>query len=242
MSWLATVLADHPIRGYRLDDNPKTNGSSIVDSGSQAQNGTVVGSGLSSASSLLPNTSDGATLFDGTSYIDLPVTGLPTGASPWSLEAWINPASGLANNTFFPIMAMGTNTSNEIVIVYIHQAATLQVQIWSWTTNIIHAANITSGSVTYLLTTYDGTTLTSYVGVNGILSSNSAAFTFNIVASKAQIGKDTFDVGLYQGVSDETWIYAACLNATQAANHYAAGLAPGGVQLIGNHKSFGRIK
>src|SRR5436305_14319754 len=116
MSYSSTVLADNPIRYYRLGE---TSGTVATDVGSQAQNGTLNGGITLAQTDVLVGDSDTAELFDGSSgYISLPTASLPTGASAVSLECWLKFSALPGTGTYGIALTIGSNVANESLDIY----------------------------------------------------------------------------------------------------------------------------
>src|SRR6266571_5764441 len=118
MSYSSTILADSPIRYYRLG---QSGGTVATDLGSQAQNSTISATGITyNQTGLLAGDADTSMFFDGASgTVTFPTTGLPTGAGAWSVEAWVRlPAIPPPTTQFPAILEMGTATTNEKVVLY----------------------------------------------------------------------------------------------------------------------------
>src|SRR5262249_40061249 len=114
-NYQTTITGDSPIRYYRLGESAAGN-RTIVDSGSQLQNGTLQSSGVAFGQLSLVGGEDAAVVFPGNSqsynnYISIPTTSLPTGNAAISLEAWINGYESDANTG---IISVGTLTATQV--------------------------------------------------------------------------------------------------------------------------------
>lgn len=215
MSYAGTILADTPIRYYRLGDK----GLTAVDLGSQAQNGTISG-GVVSVSPLIVADSDTALSFDGTSgQIALPTTGLPTGANPWSIEAWVLtsiplPASSSA------IVAFGSNVANEVATLFFSTSSNgFKIDLFGGGSAAGPAATI--NSIYYLVGIFDGANLLFYQ--NGVRVGGPTAGTSNIVAGSAFIAQSITGLARWNDVVDEVAFYAYALSPAQINNHWVIG-------------------
>jgi hypothetical protein len=225
MSYSSVVLADSPIRYYRLDES---SGTVAHDLGSQAQNGTLHGGITLSQTGLLTGDSDTAMLLNGsTGYISLPTTGLPTGASAWSMECWIKFSSvpGAGN---YPIACnLGNNTSGHDASLYFDGDTQNLTLGFTGLTNISSSLTVTAGHIYYLAGTYDGTTGTFYCydATAGTSTTNSHAEALSLTYGSAYIGQvdGLPSWGWFPGVIDETAIYSGTLSSGRVAAHYTAG-------------------
>lgn len=212
----STVLADTPLRYYRLDD---TSGTTVTDSSGNGQNGTITGGVTLSKTGLIANDPDFSMLFDGTSgTINCPTTGLPTGAQPWSLEAWITmnsiPVSGL--HTF---LEFGTGSTNEAAVLFIN--GTGNVCCNTYAGNRITGLTTTANTTYHCVATYDGTNLRLYV--NGALQ-GTLACTPNVVLTYCRIGSEDVPADdFFSGTIDECAIYTYALSLAQIQNHHTVG-------------------
>src|SRR3989442_137950 len=110
MSYQSVVLADNPIRYYRLGE---ASGTVATDLGSQAQNGTLNG-GITLAQTGLPvGDADTSELFNGsTGYISVPTTGLPSGSANFTLECWVQFPSFPGASKYPNILNLGSSGAN----------------------------------------------------------------------------------------------------------------------------------
>jgi len=225
-----TVLADAPIRYYRLNDTNTT----AVDIGSGAQNGTLHGTITESQSGLLTGDSDNCMLFDGsTGYVSLPTTGLPTGASAWSIEAWCK-ISAIPSATYHSIASFGTYGTNQKMAGLSIKSSGTTAQFMCTTYNgDILSSNISANTAYHVVGTYDGTNTRLYV--NGALAAGPTPFTLTIALAFASIGAENSTAqDFFSGLIDEVAIYSTALSAAQIANHYNTGIASGGFALMAN--------
>lgn len=219
-AYSTTVLADSPIRYYRLD---QTSGTSAIDSGSQGQNGTYTGGFTLNQTSLLRSDADTCVKLNGTTgYISIPITSLPSGAASWSIECWVN----LSSLSGTPVaINFGTTGSGTDVELYYEASAN------SWTVDLdgstlCHGSTPASINTTYhVVATYDGTSLRLYV--NGALDGGPTAITANLGSTYAIIGCYNSNSFFCTGFIDEVAIYNTTLSATRIVAHYNAGISTG---------------
>jgi hypothetical protein len=218
MSYQSTVLANGPLRYYRLGES---SGVTVQDIGAERQNGTISGGVTLAQPGLLARDLNTSMLFDGASgQISLPTTLLPAGASAVSLEAWVyyatlpTPGSG-----YSAIVYLGSNVNFETFGLYFHTGGFIRL---TWATSSLNSANgsIVAGQIYHIVATYDGTNVNLYI--NGSLVAGPAVVAQNLIYGVAAIGNDaTNDFG--SGVIDEVAIYAYALSPTQVAADYLAG-------------------
>lgn len=207
------MLHDNPIRYYRLGE---TSGTTAVDSGSQAQNGTINGT-VTPVAGLIVSDPNGAFSFDGsTGYISLPTTGLPTGSQSVSLECWIRYSS----SSGFPMpVSLGTRINGELTDMYLNPSFELHAEYVALAD--VNGGVLAANTPYHAVTTYDGTTLSIYI--NGQLIDHTPV-TGNITYGGAAIGAQANPLGGYwPGIVDEVAIYSTVLSANQINHHYVVG-------------------
>lgn len=213
MTYASTVLADSPIRYYRLNES---SGTVATDAGSQAQNGTLHGTITLSQPGLLVNDSDTAMLPNGsTGYISLPTTSLPSGASAFTLECWCKWSSLPGTQV---LVEIGTASTQKAAALFTD--AHLLKAGFEGNNDLVWGVGMSAGVAYHLTLTYDGTTAIFYVqGVSRVTNTP----TLNITYGNASIGQDV-GTGLFlSGVIDEVAIYNSALSAARVLAHYQAG-------------------
>lgn len=210
------VLADTPIRFYNNTDG--------IDAGSQGRNATLNGGITSQAPGLLltEEITGCLSLNGSTGFISAPTTGLPTGASAWTFEAWWLPQQ--TGGTFQGIFSLGTEAAGTVATLYIRQSGHLNWELWDGSTATNAADNsVAYGSLTYIVVRYDGTTLALFL--NGASTPLiSATTTLALAYGGWIIGCDTgtfFSAGRLAKVA----LYSAALSTARQLAHYQAGLA-----------------
>lgn len=202
------------LRYYPLNDAA---GSTTAVDLKSSQNGTVSGPVTFGTTSLLGPDAETAATFNGGS-ISLPLTGLPTGASPWSLEIWFKSPNAAAQ---YVLMSMGSAVTNQ-------GAGFEQVSngfgtfIWGVATSGPFSSANTIDHF-HVVTTYDGTTLITYV--NGVQVGSGGPFTINLTQAGAYIGAAPNNTYITSGVLQKAAIYNVVLTAAQVSNHYSSGAA-----------------
>jgi hypothetical protein len=215
--YLATVLADQPLRLYPLNETSGTVARDLVAN----QSGTINGGVTLGTASIVAGDSGPAMTFDGsTGYISLPLTGLPSGANPWSIEAWVMmptlPTAGRG-----AVIGFGSFVASEMAELQYYQTADQWV-LSCYSADIGGPNNAVSPDMIYhLVGTYDGVTTRLYA--NGTLSA-SGTFTLNVTPAFANIGAGgTSPTDWFKGIIQYVAIYAYALTPQQIQTHYQVG-------------------
>ena len=213
----ATVLADSPIRYYR---------GSISDIGSQGQNGTVVGSITTGSPGLLLGDPQTSINFGGNGYVNIPTTGLPSGANPWSMECWVMwPSAEIASISFDSPMDFGTDSTDNAAL-YLDGTGLAPIHSAYGTTDLASGQSVVADTVFYIIVAYDGSI--GYIDVFSSLGHVSASTTtaLNIVFGGASFGNSengALNIPFY-GIGQEFAWYNYALSATRKLAHYNAGI------------------
>lgn len=214
-----SVLLDDPIRYYRLDE---TSGTVANDMGTQGQNGTISGGVTLGQQGLLTDDPDTAMLFDGTTgQIALPTTGLPTGANPWSIEAWVKTGVSLPGSSSV-IFSFGSNVANEVATLFFSTASNgFKIDLFGGGSAAGPAA--TTNTIYHLVAVFDGISLFLYQ--NGVLVSGPILATCNIVAGSAFIAQSITGLARWNNIVDEVALYNYALSSLRVNRHYTDGSA-----------------
>jgi hypothetical protein len=183
------IAALAPTRWYQCTNAGSS--TTETDHGSDGQDGTWSSSGASTARGIIIGQTGTATLLDGTAgRLDMPTTGLPTGAGTWSVvhlfTLYDKSAGGV--HSAWGLGAAGTASHNSVGL--------------DWSSSLIEANNnpgfftvgwqdvaMVNGMGTYLATmTYDATTLRVYLFGRFIFSAASALNLSYGSGAKASIG------------------------------------------------------
>lgn len=215
-SFAGVILADDPLRYYRMDDGTAT----CLDWSASQQPGAYAGGYTQDAPGLLVGDPDAACTFDGSSgYVSLPTTGLPTGTHAWTMEALISyttiPASGGT------VCWFGTDTSDACAILSL--ASNGAISGGTNGSGVGAPTALTPGAAHHVALTYDGSTMMVYADGAQV---GTLAVALNIVAGTAEIGRMGAS-DYFGGTIDEVAIYSEALSAAQIASHYRA--AKGGI-------------
>lgn len=164
---------------------------------------------------------DQSALFNGTSgYITMPTSGLPTGAGPWSLEAWVYVTAAPAGNAI--VIQLGTATNDkQAQIGMIANTTTVTASLWSDDTAA--SSPISLNAWHQLVATYDGATLKLYVDAGTPLTKATTAgnLTYGMATIGASFVSGSY-VNFFGGRIDEVAIYNTALSATRITAHYNA--------------------
>lgn len=221
------IIGDGPTHYYRLDDPFGTSANDFALSG--AQNGVYVAAPtLGVAGALLADT-DTAVSFNGTTQ-DVTIAGtagFPTGAGPWSIEAWVKFAAvGDIAATQSIIASFGDGgVGHGCGQLYLKNVSSvISARATIGTNEAISAATLNAGTWYHIVATYDGSAVTVYV--NGANSNAAAAEAGAVVQGNGRIaarntsGSDTL---WFKGTIDEVAFYTYNLTAAQVLAHYNAG-------------------
>ncbi len=218
--YVTTVLADSPIKGFRLDD-PLC--FAYGDDFMSANVATVSTAVSRQHVSLLSGDLDVACAFNGIdSAFTLNTAGLPTAAHAFSLECWVQ-ATSWPGAGFYPgFVTMGTaGVGGQSASLSFDGDAQRLIFIFKGLDAIQALAAPTNGATYHLVGTYDGTQARFYV--NGVLQQVARNEALNLVYGAAYIGRD-IDGNNFLGTIDEVWIYNTALSAARVLAHYNAGL------------------
>lgn len=222
----AEVDADNPIAYWRLGE---ASGSILDSAGSTT--GTANGTPTRNVAGLINATDDdGAIDFDGTDdYIGIP--SVPAMGSTWSMEAWVRQD------------ALGTHcivSGNVLLYPQISTTGVGNVSVF-WRNSVSAAQSLTSpsfatnygyrvGEPLHVVATHTGNLTILYV--NGSEVARESAQNSESYASA------TFDIGrrgtgsFFEGAIDEVALYDTALSATRVNDHYEAGVALTGYELM----------
>ena len=227
-SYASVVMADGPLGYWRFDE---TSGSTAKDETSGGHDGTFTGPlGLGQPGAIVGE--PGASVhFDGTGYVDMGDAFDFTGASSFSLEAWIEPESPIIEFEFVISKEGPDGLGRQGYDLWAHQM--YGVGFERFRDDVKDSANLdgvppSSTEFTHVVATYDGAKSTLVVYVNGtvvatdstvnMLSDNTESF--GVGASES--GGDAYFIGLI----DEVAVYGYPLTEQQVVAHHFAGTMP----------------
>ncbi len=209
------VLADQPVRYYRLDE---ISGTTFYDAMASGNNGAITGGVTVGATGLLTGDGDKAATFNGSSgYASCPTTGLPSGNSAFTIEGWFS-RSGTPSVVGIVAFFGTGGTSSEYAFIGINGSNVIYGS--AGTKTITSSTTAAINTVYHVVLTYDGTTATLYI--NGTSAGSTSSGTVAISLSNMTIG--SINAGDYfPGTLDEVAIYGSALPAARVSAHYAAG-------------------
>ncbi|TGN14144.1 LamG domain-containing protein [Leptospira ilyithenensis] len=205
-----------------------TNGS-LVNSGS-----VVISLGSPEASPVLTVGKDGDAnggyLYNANNqYFSASDTGLPMGASPRTMCAWINPSALPANGFYHMVLRYGNTTgANASVLAISTQASAPKISFIGSAYDAHADYTMPINTWLHLCSTFSGGTTVSFY-VNGVFI---ASPTFvgtgplNTISSSLVIGTWTGSGGTayyWRGVLDDVRIYGVALSDTQIGRIYSIG-------------------
>ena len=215
-----TVLADAPSAYYRMDE---ASGTTLVDSGPHAWNGTINTSGVTYAQAGAVSTDlDTAQKYDGVAGHALMNTSVnPAGLSHITIECWCKLTSGTFTGNPRLVANGHTDTLNTGMQLWLNTSGHVIMQVGNGTVNgaATSSSALVAGTWTYLVGTYDGSNVRIYF--NGVLQ-QTTAFTGTIASTTfaVGIGYNPVYIGDYfPGAVDEVCIYPSTLSQTQITAH-----------------------
>jgi hypothetical protein len=221
LSYAATILSDLPLAYWRLDEPSGTTAHDATGHGNTATIGTGAAWGSPGAISGDPNTAvhlstDG---FNAGPSFDFP------GNAPYTLEGWLSPE--VIDNTYRHLFSKNDEAADggrEEYGLFVQSTETFVFERFVAGTSVkTHATLPPLNQYTYVVATYDGTSMAFYV--NGALVS--AAPDTRPQQSKPVaefFGCKATQNGVLQGLIDEVAIYDHALPAASIAAHWAASM------------------
>ena len=218
-TWSTAVSYDTPAGWWKLDD---TSGTSAVDSTTNANNGTYVGTPTLSASGAAGGTGTAVTFNGSTQYVTIPHTSATDFADIFSIEAWVK----LATSGTYVIVSHGWDNNAA------HKQPELLViaGVWRLTFPNVQTVAVSSGAVIYdnawhhLVATKNGANIHLYQDGSDVTSSPINTTGTNGTTKGWTIGARDQN-GVYQnffpGTIDEVAIYDHVLSQKRVLMHYA---------------------
>ncbi len=231
MKYRSVILQDRPLRYWR---QAETSGTVARDETGNA-NGTINGTVTLSQQALIKGDPAGSMLFDGNNgYISASTTGLPSGANPWSLEAWVKMATLPIAHNYNMFLSFGdySNHAKATLGYYVPGTCFILDFFGDQMGSFVPSAN----GVYYVAGTYDGTNARLYVNA---VQTDIKAEAMNIALTFCTIGAgNNGPSDQYPALSSNSAIYGYCLTPDQVKNHYRTGL----YQIVRSpHQGFARI-
>lgn len=222
------VLADNPIRYYRLDESA---GTTAADSGQNGVGGkgTYTGGYTLSTASGLGDGNTAVTLNGTTGYVAL--SSMELANRSFTIEGFVKltalPSVGNNANFFFAYNAYT-----------FHNAMNLTIQpsgglAWDYSGDAILSAGglITTATWYHIAATFNYAGDLSTLYINGAQVASGAAGPFTGVSPVLTIGSQRGLLDFLNGVVDEPAIYFSALSATRISTHYSARSVAEGIVL-----------
>jgi hypothetical protein len=219
-SYAATVLVDHPVSYWRLDETSGT----IAGDETVANPGTFVGSPTLGVPSLLFNDpADGGVGFNGTTAdVRIGQAGVLDFTNAMTLEAWVKPTTLPGAGVSRSIVAKPGSYALQLVGP---TAAFTVVQFGVRRVLQAPAGTILAGNAYHLVGTFDGATQRLYV--NGVQVATAALTgSADLTLGGIHIGSWDGASEFFAGTIDDVSIASKVLSAAQVSTHYAAAKAP----------------
>jgi hypothetical protein len=208
----AVILSDSPVAYWRLNDAAGPTISPIVGPSLTASNSPTFGAtGL---------TGDGDPAVDflasSTEYALGNDAGMPTGNSPWTLEAWVK-----------------TSTSGEMVVLgYGTAGSSRDAHMGLFNGGLVYdtssffnnfGGTVDNGVAHVIALTWDGTTMKGYVDGSQVGSGfTPGALNLTPSGSGLSLGSRGGGIYFFNGTIDEAAIYPSALTSTRLLAHYNA--------------------
>jgi len=217
------VQADSPAAYWRLGES---SGTSAADAGPNGDTGTYSGGYTLAQTGALHDASTAVAFNGSTGKVTAGVTGVPTGTSARTIEAWVKPTGNGGT-----ILATNAASGQKFIVQAFNSGGT-----WYLFTDGVNAANNLTlsgaeippaGQWSHIAFVFDGTANTWHYYLNGTatksgtfaVSINTAALTSTTIADRLDYTQP------FNGTIDEVAVYPSALSATRIAAHFQAGLA-----------------
>jgi hypothetical protein len=208
------VLADGPLRFYRLND---TSGTSALDISGNAQHGTYVnGVTLNQAG---PRDKSAAFSRASSQYVSIPTSGLPSGSSAYTIAGFFKTTVIDANQGF---VGFGQASDQQSNVIRLTGGGGINNY---WFSNDYTSPNSSFPNATWAhvaCTCVGGATNTRTIFVNGVaVGSGGGGGTHNTVFGQAQIGHG-LNAEFLDGNAAEIAIFNTAISAARIAAWVAA--------------------
>ena len=234
---VSAILADNPVAFWPLSDASGSGTAANVASTGGALNGTAHNVTFGGAGPLGQQT---AGSFNGSSTGNVSYIGLPAGnpnleiTSAFTLEAWVNLSS--SPNALNTIYAQPRSADGTGIAFSVNGSDQLGLYMNDTATNISYfspTATVTSGQWDMVAATYDGSTNTINLYVNGILEGSDTISPLNLSNIYAagiapSIGREfsSPDFRSYDGSLADVAVFNTALTSAQIQLEYAASAVP----------------
>lgn len=209
------VLADSPIRYYKLQEG---NGTLAADAGVQGVAATYTGGFTLQENGPMNGGSVGVSLNGTSGYLSVPTTGLPSGASAVTMEAWIF-VSSVPSSTQM-ICNLGNGTSGQNLMLQL--TSTGHLQIITASSSVTSASAITANAWHHVVGYYDGTNIGAYLDGSSI--GTPVAVSENTTYGAATFGaRENGTQFFLAGEIAFCALYSTALSSGRVTAHYNAG-------------------
>jgi len=219
-----TVLADHPIAYYRLDEAA---GLVAFDSSGNGNNGTISASGITLAQpGALTTDNDTAMLFTTSSgAVTLPTALNANGQNALTVECWIIPTAVQPAAAALWILGNGPQVGNAGYLLFVDSSPFLTFAAYNGTAGALASIRhpFGPGNTYHIVGTYDGKNTRLYV--NGVLKATSAV-VWGPISNAGTPSISAATANFFPGTIDEYALYNAVLPPERVQAHYVAGLLP----------------
>ena len=218
LTYLDTVLADSPIRYYRLDETSGTVGYDAMGSG---YNGTYNNSPTLGVTGGLTGDSDKAVTFTAASfnYMGFDNAHLPLGNASISVEFLFKFSANPASNQFLFDTGASPRINHNNFALLLAPGGQICIDVGAGI--ILASTALTTGSYQHISATWDGTTARLYVNSNQA-GTGATPGTQNVLSNIAAIATTVVASNYFNGQMDEVSIYATALSAARITAHYTA--------------------
>jgi hypothetical protein len=220
-TYRARILADHPVAYYRFDEMAGTNAADETGNGNDA---TYFGSYALGATAAI-HRGHGVQLTAAPGGIVVSNVLFDTsGNHPYSLEAWVSPASlGPGGCALFALAGNDANGLQAITLAW--SSFYGMFRFVDGVQNSNQVTTLALNSFTHIVLEYDGASLSFFE--NGIPDvSIPAATPGKTIPGSLYIGANNGQGGTFIGTFDEVAVYNYALTAAQVKAHHDVGLAP----------------
>jgi len=165
------------------------------------------------------STSSGVISFNGsTQYAPIPTTGLPYGASPSTMEVWVNCNTVTTTSSYLFALSYGTAASNQGRHIGLLNDRFIYGSFGAG--DFYSSAGILPNTWYHAVGTYDGSTQLLYV--NGELVATGTSQILATTESTAQIGRQVNASQYWPGQIAKAAIYNRALSATEIKQNFNA--------------------
>jgi Concanavalin A-like lectin/glucanases superfamily len=197
----------------------ESTGTTATDAGTTAVNSTYSASIVLNGYSSPAYGTHPAPKWNGTSSVVTSSANITLGqSSAWSVELWVNPLSW--TNSLASLLLVYNGSNQAFGIENSTTSGTVLVE-WNQGANTLSFGNISTGSWSQLVATFDGSKVRTYV--NGSLVNTSATTTSASATGTMTLGHNTSDSNSLRWFSGGmAWVstYTSALSASQVSNHY----------------------